>query len=35
VDWPVEVLDMIRSFGLKAAGQELLLGANLHRIMRL
>src|SRR5262249_8701700 len=34
-DWPVEVLDTIRSLGLSAADQELLLGANLHRIMRL
>jgi len=34
-DWPVEVLDTIRSLGLNAADQELLLGANLHRIMRL
>ena len=34
-DWPVEVLDTIRSPGLNAAGQELLLGANLRRIMRL
>ena len=35
VDCPVEVLDTIRSLGLNAAGQELLLGANLRRIMRL
>ncbi len=35
MDWPVEVLDTIRSLGLNAAGQELLLGANLRRIMRL
>ena len=34
-DWPVEVLDTIRSLGLSAADQELLLGANLGRIMRL
>jgi hypothetical protein len=34
-DWPVEVLDTIRSLGLRPAGEELLLGANLHRIMRL
>ena len=33
--WPVEVLDTIRSRGLNAADHELLLGANLHRIMRL
>jgi predicted TIM-barrel fold metal-dependent hydrolase len=33
-DWPVEVLDTIRSLGLGAADEELLLGANLHRIMR-
>jgi hypothetical protein len=35
VDWPVEVLDTIRLIGLNAADHELLLGANLHRIMRL
>jgi hypothetical protein len=33
-DWPVEVLDTIRSLGLTAADEGLLLGANLHRIMR-
>jgi aminocarboxymuconate-semialdehyde decarboxylase len=33
-DWPVEVLDTIRSLGLSAADEGLLLGANLHRIMR-
>jgi hypothetical protein len=34
-DWPVEVLDTIRSLGLSSADEELLLGANLRRIMRL
>jgi hypothetical protein len=34
-DWPVEVLDTIRSLNLSSADTELLLGANLHRIMRL
>lgn len=34
-DWPVEVLDTIRSLGLSPADEELLLRANLHRIMRL
>lgn len=34
-DWPVEVLDTIRSLGLSTADSDLVLGANLHRIMRL
>jgi aminocarboxymuconate-semialdehyde decarboxylase len=34
-DWPVEVLDTIRSLHLSAADSELVLGANLHRILRL
>jgi uncharacterized protein len=34
-DWPVEVLDTIRSLGLSPADSGLLLGGNLRRIMRL
>jgi aminocarboxymuconate-semialdehyde decarboxylase len=34
-DWPVEVLDTIRSLGLGAGDLELVLGGNLRRIMRL
>jgi hypothetical protein len=33
-DWPAGMLDMIRPPGLSAAGQELVPGANLHRIRR-
>jgi hypothetical protein len=34
-DWPIEVLDTIRSLDLSRADQDLVLGANLRRIMRL
>lgn len=33
-DWPVEVLDTIRSLGLAAADLNLVLSGNLHRIVR-
>lgn len=33
-DWPVEVLDTIRSLNLDAAELDQVLGGNLHRIMR-
>jgi predicted TIM-barrel fold metal-dependent hydrolase len=33
-DWPVEVLETIRSLKLDAAELDQVLGGNLHRIMR-